>query len=223
MILIRIFRSALFLILAVSANSAFGQVFLIENGEVTTCSGSFYDDGNDPTSGEGGPYTAGNDYTFTICPDNPGDVISINFVAFQLYQSPNPNNSDYLFIFDGDDATASSLGSYTGNDLQGLPVTGTVNNTSGCLTFVFNSNPNGNGGPGWQGTIACTTPCATPTAASQITDPAPIGAEQSIGVCLDAPSLFLILDHLLNPGSTLICGSGILMTAQLILFLMLMM
>jgi gliding motility-associated-like protein len=179
------------------------QIFLIEDGEITTCSGTFYDDGNDPTTGEGGPYINGNDYTFTICPDNPGDVITIEFVAFQLFQSPNPNNSDYLFIFDGDDTSAPSLGSYTGNDLQGLPVTGTVNNTSGCLTFVFNSNPNGSASPGWQGSIACTTPCATPTSAGEILDPEPMGEGQSIGVCLGAPVTFTDVGSFAEPGFNL--------------------
>ncbi len=163
------------------------QDIVITNGDVTTCGGVFIDDG-----GPGGlPYTAGNDYTFTICPDNPGDVIQVEFVAFALYQSPNPNNSDYLFIYDGDDASATGLGSYTGNALQGLPVTGTINNTSGCLTFVFQSNPNGSGTfPGWEANVSCTTPCATPTAASEITNPTPPGIEQSVGVCLNAPVTF---------------------------------
>ncbi|MCA1761869.1 MAG: gliding motility-associated C-terminal domain-containing protein [Flavobacteriales bacterium] len=166
----------------------FAQNIVIEDGTITTCSGTFVDDGNE--GGEGGPYINGNDYTFTICPDSPGDVITIEFVAFSLYTSPNPNNSDYLYIYDGDDDTAASLGSYTGDALQGLPVTGTVNNTSGCLTFVFQSNPNGSQFPGWEGIIDCTTPCATPTAASEIIDPEPQGPEQSIGVCLDAPITF---------------------------------
>ncbi len=163
------------------------QDVVITDGSVITCDGVFIDDG-----GTGGlPYTPGNDYTFTICPDNPGDVIQVSFVAFALYTSPNPNNSDRLFIFDGDDATATGLGSYTGNSLQGLPVTGTINNTSGCLTFVFDSNPNGPGTfPGWEANISCTTPCATPTAASEIVNPVPQGIEQSIGVCLNAPVTF---------------------------------
>lgn len=189
---------------AVYTVNGFAQVFLIENGTVTTCSGNFFDDGNDPISGEGGPYTAGNDYTFTICPDTPGDVITIDFVAFQLYTSPNPNNSDYLFIYDGDNTSAPSLGSYTGNDLQGLPVTGTVNNTSGCLTFVFNSNPNAQGDwPGWQGIINCTTPCATPTSAAVITDPEPQGPEQSIGVCIGDPITFSDNGSFAEPGFNL--------------------
>src|SRR5690554_229382 len=173
-----------------SGNAGYGQEIQIENGTVTACEGMFVDDG----AGEGGAYTAGNNYVFTICSDVPGDVVSVMFHAFALFTSPNPNNSDYLTILDGDDETAPSLGSYTGTTLQGLPVTGTVNNISGCLTFVFTSNPNGNINgqfPGWEASILCTTPCATPTAASEILDPAPLpGNGQSVGVCLNDPITF---------------------------------
>ncbi len=176
-----------FLGLFLFAFNANAQEYSITNGTVTTCDGIFYDDGG----AAGAPYATGQSYTYTICPDNPGDVISINFVAFALFVSPNPNNSDYLAIYDGDDTSAGSLGSYTGSSLQGVPVTGTVNNTTGCLTFTFSSSVNGSGAfPGWEGNITCTTPCAVPTAASEILDPAPMGTEQSIGICLDAPITF---------------------------------
>lgn len=163
------------------------QEITITNGQIETCGGIFYDDG-----GEAGlPYTPGNSYTFTICPGEPGSVITIDFVAFGLYQSPNPNNSDYLSIYDGDDVTALGLGNYTGTSLQGIPVTATVNNPTGCLTFVFTANPNGGGTfPGWEGIVGCTIPCAPPTAGSEIVDPQPQGAEQAIGVCLNAPVTF---------------------------------
>ena len=114
------------------SNTFHSQNTLLFDGEVEMCGGVFVDDG------DGGPYTEG-DYTFTICPDNPGDAVSIEFVAFLLETNPNPNNSDYLSIYDGPDATANSLGDYTGGALQGLPVTATVNNPTGCLTFVFQS------------------------------------------------------------------------------------
>ena len=178
------------LFIAVLAMPLFGiaqDIYPIENGTITACTGMFTDDG----VGEGAAYTPGNNYTFTICSNEPGDVVSVIFNAFALFVSPNPNNSDYLTIYDGDDATANSLGSYTGTTLQGLPVTGTINNTSGCLTFVFNSNPNGGGNfPGWEASIDCTTPCAPPTSASEIVDPVPQGQGQSIGVCLNAPITF---------------------------------
>lgn len=150
------------------------------NGTEALCDGQFFDDGGM----EGGPYTDA-DYTYTICSDNPGDVIQIEFVAFSLQTSPNSNNSDWFSIYDGDDTSAPSLGSYSGNDLQGLSVTGTTSNTSGCLTFVFNVNTgNSNTFPGWEGLISCTTPCDVPISTSEITNPIPpIDTLQSVGIC----------------------------------------
>jgi gliding motility-associated-like protein len=155
-------------------------------GTVTTCDGFFEDDGPG-----GGFYSTTGSYTFTICADNPGDVIQVTFVAFVLNTNPNPNNSDYLLIYDGDSPAANSLGSYTGTSLQGLPVTGTVNNTSGCLTFVFNPNPNGPGNlPGWAAAISCTTPCDNPSASSQFIEPLPAPPNEWVGVCLDQEVTF---------------------------------
>ncbi|MFZ6052218.1 PKD domain-containing protein [Halocola ammonii] len=154
----------------------------MEDGTVSTCDGAFVDDGL------GSPYTD-QGYTFTICPDNPGDVIQIEFVAFNVHSVGN--NNDWLQIYDGDSPGANSLGSYTGTDLQGLEVTGTVNNTTGCLTFVWNPNSgNPNDLPGWEGIISCTTPCAQPTAAYEIVSPEPDGDQQTISVCLDEEITF---------------------------------
>ena len=74
-----------------------GQTFEINNESITTCTGSFQDDNGgigDAPGTEGGPYS-NTSYTYTICPDVPGDVIQINFSAFNLYTNLNPNNSDY--------------------------------------------------------------------------------------------------------------------------------
>lgn len=189
------------LVLLNTSISSAQTFYPIDNATITTCDGVFIDDG----TGEGGPYLTGQTYTFTICPSTPGDVISVEFLAFQLYTSPNPDNSDYLQIFDGDTDAATSLGSYTGNNLQGLPVTGTVDNVSGCLTFVFHSNPNGPGNlPGWEANIVCTTPCANPTAASLIVDPLPEDpGVQSIGVCLNDPITFGDNGSFAEPGFNL--------------------
>jgi gliding motility-associated-like protein len=182
-------------VLMFSIAPLFGQIFNMYNGIETTCSGSFQDDGI-----AGGPYS-NTDYTFTICPATPGDVIQVEFVAFSLFTSPNPNNSDRLFIYDGDDVTANTLGSYTGNALQGLPVTGTVVNTTGCLTFVFDVSPSSTGTfPGWEAIITCTTPCAPPTAEAAILDPPPLGAEQTIGVCLGQDITFTDMGSFAEPG-----------------------
>jgi len=183
--MIRIILALSFLVFAGSLKA---QNYFMTNGNINACGGSFQDDNNG--GAEGSQYSA-NDYTFTICPDNPGDAIQIAFAAFSLQTSPNPNNNDRLYIFDGPDDNANSLGSYTGNQLQGLDVTATITNPTGCLTFVFVCNTNNTGFfPGWEGLISCVTPCAIPIAASVISDPAPQGNTQSVGVCLDAPVTF---------------------------------
>jgi len=184
-------RAALALVvsLAVVAPSS-AQFFIMGNETVETCAGIFVDAGNSD-DGTGNPYPDAN-FTYTICPDNPGDAVSVSFVAFGLQTNPNPNNSDYLFIYDGPDAGSPSMGNYTGNALQGLPVTATVNNPTGCHTFVFQDNGPGNElAPGWEANISCTTPCATPTSASSIIDPPlPNPDSLSIGVCLNQEITF---------------------------------
>jgi len=199
-------RAVLILVVGMASMcEAFAQGFFIMGDEtVETCGGTFMDAGNDPTNGTGNPYPDEN-YTYTICPDNPDDAVSVSFVAFGLQTNPNPNNSDYLFIFDGPDAGSPSMGNYTGNTLQGLPVTATVNNPTGCLTFVFQDNgPANDLAPGWEAEITCTTPCATPTAASSIVDPPlPNPDSLSIGVCLEAEVTFGDAGSIAEPGFAL--------------------
>jgi gliding motility-associated-like protein len=190
-----------FTLFLLSLTSVAQDNIFISNGSVTTCEGSFQDDNSG--GAEGSPYSD-TDYTFTICPDNPGDVIQVNFVAFGLQTSPNPNNSDYLSIFDGDNTGENSLGDYAGTGLQGIAVTGTVNNTSGCLTFVFTSNTgNSSSAPGWEAIISCTTPCAPPTAGAEILDPLPDAGTQHVGVCVGAPVTFGNDGSFSEPGFTL--------------------
>lgn len=187
-------RHLLIIISLLAPAALIAQDYPMTNGTVNTCSGLFMDDGS------GGSYS-NTPYTFTICPDNPGDVIQVDFFAFSLWTSPNPNNSDRLFIFDGPDAGAPGLGSYTGTQLQGLQVTGTVNNPTGCLTFVFQVNANTAGTfPGWEAGIICTTPCDPPISASIIQDPSPDGAEQTIGVCIGDVITFADNGSFAQPG-----------------------
>ena len=168
----------------------------MEDGTVNTCSGQFIDDG------DGGDYST-NSYTYTICPETPGDVIQVDFVAFNIYQSANYQNSDFLLIYDGDDVSVGDPSVYTGTSISGLPVIGTVNNTSGCLTFVFSPGPNSPGGmPGWEGLISCTTPCDPPTGASMILDPEP-SMENNVSVCLNQDIIFADDGSFAAPGFTI--------------------
>jgi len=156
----------------------------MSNTTLSICTGTIFDAG-------GGSFYPDENFTMTICPDTPGDVISLNFSAFALQTSPNGNQSDYLTIYDGNSTAAASLGGYSGNSIQGLQVTGTVNNPTGCLTLVFSDNGAANiSFPGFEAQVSCTTPCDPPTAVSAITNPVPDGVLQSVSVCLDLPVSF---------------------------------
>lgn len=171
--------------------------YCMSTATISTCSGSLFDAG-------GGSAYPDNNFTMTICPDTPGDVIQLDFSAFQLQTSPNANNSDYLAVFDGPNTSSPSLGSYTNNSLQGLQITGTVNNPSGCLTLVFSDNGNPNGGsPGFEASISCTTPCASPTQNSVITNPLPTGSTQSVSICTGDEVNFSGAGSFAAPGFTL--------------------
>jgi gliding motility-associated-like protein len=176
--------------------SLHAQIPISTQGVVNTCNAVFTDDGI------GGSYTD-TPYTITICPDNPDDVIQANFAAFSLQESPGNGNSDLLFVYDGMDNTAMSLGPYSGS-IANLQITATVNNPTGCLTFVFDPNgPANTTFPGWEAIIECTTPCANPTLAAAIIDPAPVGADQTVAVCVGETVSFSGAGSAPQPGFTI--------------------
>lgn len=133
------------------------------NGQTfNTCSGALYASGG--VSGAG--YSNGENVTVVVCPDVPGDVITLDFITFNLSTqntaTPPANNADNMTIYDGNTTAAPTLGTYGGTQLQGLIVTCTSFNTSGCLTVVFNSNSAGTGN--FAASITCSTPCQRPVA-----------------------------------------------------------
>ena len=137
------------------------------------CGGNFVDAGG-PTAN----YPNGSDSTVTICPTNPGDVVTVTFTSFNT-----ETNWDGLYVFDGNSITAPQIasanpaanvpgglaGSYWGTTIPG-PFTST--SADGCLTFRFRSDASVNN-PGWVSNVTCAPPptCRTPTAitASTIT------------------------------------------------------
>jgi gliding motility-associated-like protein len=176
---------------------AYSQITAMYTGTLSDCGGTIADDGL------GGPYTNAN-YTLTICPDVPGDVIQLDFSAFALQTSPGANNNDFLAIYDGPNTSSPSLGDYTGSSLQGLQVTGTVNNPTGCLTLVFADNgPANSTSPGFEAAVSCTTPCAPPTQNSVIANPLPVGPDQSIAICVGTSVEFNGIGSFAEPGFTL--------------------
>lgn len=157
-------RHLLLFAFLLSQSLLFAQQISITSGSATSCSGVIEDSG-----GPDGEYGDNENFTFTICPDVPGNVIYLNWLVFNL--STAGQNDDNITIYDGDNTSAITLGSYSGASLQGLVVSGTVFNTSGCLTLVFQSNGTGTGN--FAAGFNCTIPCLNPTSAATMPEAIP--------------------------------------------------
>lgn len=101
------------------------------------------------TGGTTGNYSNNENITWSICPSNPGDFVSLSFTSFDL-----ENNVDFLNIYNGVGPTGSGLGTYTGST---LPPTITSTDPSGCLTVVFTSDAL-NSASGWIANVTCAPP-----------------------------------------------------------------
>jgi gliding motility-associated-like protein len=154
------------------------------NTTVSTCDGFIIDSGGQGGSG----YGNNENTTITICPDSPGNFISVVFNLFQLSLTDDvtgPNvNVDYMDIFDGPNATSPSLGTYTGSELQGVVIHATSLNTTGCITIRFRSNTTGTGM--FTASATCEIPCDPPTAAGIITGTVSTGGTVTPGETQDS-------------------------------------
>jgi gliding motility-associated-like protein len=139
--------------------------FLISQPEITTCQASLQDTGGEP----GGGYQNNENFTTVICPDSPGQGISLNFGAtpFNL-STAGTAPLDQLSIWDGPDDTYPLIGTWTGNNSPGIITASFLNaqNTGGCLTVRFTSNDSGTGR--FAAFISCEVPCEPPTAVAII-------------------------------------------------------
>ncbi|MCB2219725.1 MAG: PKD domain-containing protein [Bacteroidetes bacterium] len=122
-------------------------VFIMQNGSVTTCQGTFYDSGGPSAS-----YSNNEDYVYTIYPSTAGAQIEVNFTEFSV-ESHSSCNYDYLNIYDGDNTSAGLIGQYCGNNSPGLVV---ASNPTGALTFEWHSDVSLTY-PGWTASIQCLT------------------------------------------------------------------
>jgi uncharacterized repeat protein (TIGR01451 family) len=121
------------------------------------CGGQFIDNGG-PT----GFYLNSSNATYTICPTNPGEIVTVIFSSFDTEV-----NFDALYVFDGNSVSAPQIASANpaGNVPGGLtggfwgttiPGPFTSTSTDGCLTFLFRSDPSVNRA-GWTASVACIT------------------------------------------------------------------
>lgn len=133
------------------------------NQTFNTCNGFIIDSG-----GQGGAgYSNNENITITLCPDVPGEIISVVFNLFSLdltddNPAPNITNVDVMSVYDGTSTAANSLGTYSGTQLQGVVIEATALNPTGCITLQFNSNSIGTGM--FTASVSCETPCNDPFA-----------------------------------------------------------
>lgn len=117
---------------------SYSQNINMSNGSSTACSGNFYDSG-----GSGGSYNSNENFVYTICAP-AGSEVQVAFSSFFT-----ESTYDYLYIYDGNSTSATSLGSFTGSTSPG-----TVVSSGGCLTFEFISDGSYTDS-GWEATISC--------------------------------------------------------------------
>lgn len=170
------------------------------NQTFNTCNGFIIDSG-----GQGGPgYSNNENVTITICPDTPGEVISVVFNLFALSladdnPAPNITNVDVVRVYDGTSTAANTLGTYSGNQLQGVVIEATALNPSGCLTLQFYSNTVGTGM--FTASVSCETPCNNPQAGGILLNGI---TTDSIHVCPNEVINFQELGSFAQPGFTLV-------------------
>jgi hypothetical protein len=158
------------------------QVVTMRNGTVSACGGVFYDSG-----GESGNYRSFEDYTLTICSDNPiKTFVSLDFEYLNL------NIGDEIWVYDGR-TTADPLlanASYS-VPLKTFLIQATPRNRTGCLTIRFRSDLLFNG-KGWAANISCIPACQPITAVLESVTPAMVPADTGyINLCLTNPSVSL--------------------------------
>ena len=109
------------------------------NCQDLVCASPFFDSG-----GNFGNYGNNENLTHTLLSSN-GTCLTVTFWSFFL----EPGR-DFLRIYDGPDATAPLIGTFTGNNSPGI-----LSSSSGALTFVFTSDGQ-NPYPGWSASVNCT-------------------------------------------------------------------
>lgn len=136
-------------------NSAWSGPAAINTSLGMDCGDVFYDIGGVLSN-----YLNNSNYTYTICPSNPGEFVTVTFTSFDI-----ESNNDALYIYDGS-STASpqiSSGNIAGNVPGGLSGgfwgntnigTFTSSSPDGCLTFKFVSNDSVTSS-GWIANISC--------------------------------------------------------------------
>jgi PKD repeat protein len=124
--------------------------FNMTNGTISTCMGNFYDSG-----GPAANYGNGEDFTLTFYPSSPESFVRMTFNSFST-----ESGYDYLYIYDGENTSASLIGTYNGTTSPGIV---TASNAAGALTFRFTSDGSVTAA-GWSASISCYSTTQPPVA-----------------------------------------------------------
>lgn len=135
----------------------------ITQGSSSLCAGTLYDSG-----GEFGDYTANEDHTFVICPDQQAECIQFTLEYYHLEPTLDPfgaGQGDQLYFYDGPNTNAPLLAALDGTGFSQQNIAGgggvclRVQATSGCLTVRFDSDGSVQE-EGWKGSWQCSSdPC----------------------------------------------------------------
>lgn len=117
---------------------------VMTNGSYSTCASTFFDPGGQ------GNYSSGN-YIMTLRPATTGNKLQVSFSLFNTY--------DYLYVYNGPDASSPLLGVFYGTTLP--PVLQSTA-AGGELTFVLNASYS-SGAPGWKANVTCFKPVSSPS------------------------------------------------------------
>src|SRR5690606_32894461 len=102
-------------------------------------------------------------------------------------------------VYDGTSTAAPTLGTYSGNQLQGVVIQATQLNATGCLTLTFTSNTVGTGS--FTASATCETPCNNPQAGGIVLNGI---TDDSIHVCVGDEVFFEEQGSFAQPGFTLV-------------------
>lgn len=118
-----------------------GNLCIFSSNPSSACGTTVHDSG-----GPSGNYSNNERRIITYCPPGPGQVVSINFSAFNTEAG-----WDILSVIDGPGTSGTLLGSFSGTS---LPPSLTSSHPSGCLTLVFYSDGSTTR-TGWTATVNC--------------------------------------------------------------------
>lgn len=149
----------------------------------------YYDTGGSATN-----YGDGESIVETYCGAQPGDCIQFDFQLWDIL------SRDALTIYDGPSTASPQIGFFDDANAPGLIVA-----TTGCLTFEWNSNANGNSA-GWHAIYSC-TPCAGATCSDGIQNQGETGVDCG-GPCPPCSSTHNIGDGNYNSCTGTLYDSG---------------